>query len=74
MDESIRSRLEELKQRFDSCDPNGDGRIDVAEFHQLLIDIDGDVSREECELDFLAVDVNEDGYISFEEFSAWWLG
>lgn len=74
MEESIRSRLEELKQKFDDCDPNGDGRIDVAEFHKLLMDIDGDVSREECELDFLAVDVNEDGYISFEEFSTWWLG
>ena len=74
MDESIRSKLEELKLRFDACDPNGDGRIDIAEFHQLLMDLDGDVSREECELDFLVVDVNEDGYISFEEFSAWWLG
>ncbi|HWL63066.1 MAG TPA: EF-hand domain-containing protein [Steroidobacteraceae bacterium] len=74
MEESIRARLEGLKQKFDRCDPNGDGRIDVAEFHQLLMDIDGDVSREECELDFLAVDVDEDGYISFEEFSTWWLG
>jgi calmodulin len=74
MDEPVSPGLEELKRKFDAIDANGDGRIEVAEFHELLMDIDGDVSREECELDFLAIDLNDDGYINFEEFRAWWLG
>jgi Ca2+-binding EF-hand superfamily protein len=74
MDEPGQPDLADLKRRFDICDPNGDGLIDLDEFHELLIELDGDVSREECELDFLAVDTNEDGHISFDEFSVWWLG
>jgi Ca2+-binding EF-hand superfamily protein len=66
--------LEELQSSFNACDPNGDGFIDCDEFHQLLIQLDGDVSREECALDFQLVDVDEDGYISFSEFAAWWTG
>jgi Ca2+-binding EF-hand superfamily protein len=64
----------ELKRSFDECDPNNDGFIDVAEFHQLLVKLDGDVSRAECELDFALVDADEDGYISFKEFAIWWTG
>ena len=41
---------------FDACDLNGDGFIDQQEFHELLKVLDGDVSREECLLDFEAAD------------------
>jgi calmodulin len=66
--------LAELQRSFDACDPNGDGLVDVEEFHRLLIGLDGDVSREECALDFQLVDEDEDGYITFDEFAAWWTG
>jgi hypothetical protein len=46
--------------------------IDTDEFHVLLVRLDGDVSREECELDFEAADTAGDGYIEFKEFMAWW--
>lgn len=65
---------EELRRSFDECDPNGDGFIDVDEFHTLLQKLDSDVSRAECELDFSLVDADEDGYISFREFAIWWTG
>jgi hypothetical protein len=44
--------------------------IDTDEFHVLLVRLDGDVSREECELDFEAADTAGDGYIEFKEFMA----
>jgi Ca2+-binding EF-hand superfamily protein len=74
MSEPAAPELEALQRSFNACDPNGDGRIDVNEFHQLLMELDGDVSRAECELDFQLVDADEDGYISFGEFAAWWTG
>jgi len=63
MTEPAVPELEELERGRNACDPNGDGFIDCEEFHQLLIRLDGDVSRAECELDFQIVDVDEDGYI-----------
>ena len=42
------------------------------EFHALLIQLDGDVSREECLLDFDVADTEGDGYIGFKEFVVWW--
>jgi calcium-binding protein CML len=65
--------LGELRKRFDSYDLNGDGFINPEEFHALLIDLDGDVSREECQLDFEVADTEGDGYIGFKEFVAWWI-
>lgn len=63
--------LAELRRQFDSCDANGDGFIDQPEFHALLIKLDGDVSAEECLLDFEVADTEGDGYIGFKEFVVW---
>lgn len=65
-------QLAELRTTFASCDPNGDGFIDREEFHALLQKLDGDVSREECLLDFEVADTEGDGYIGFKEFIVWW--
>ena len=64
--------LAELRRTFDSYDRNGDGFINPEEFHALLIELDGEVSREECLLDFEVADTEGDGYIGFKEFVAWW--
>jgi Ca2+-binding EF-hand superfamily protein len=66
--------LAELRKTFDCCDLNGDGFINPEEFHALLIKLDGDVSREECQLDFDVADSEGDGYIGFKEFVVWWTG
>ncbi len=66
------NQIAETRQVFSLCDVNGDGYIDRDEFHVLLQVLDGDVSREECELDFEAADTAGDGYIEFKEFVAWW--
>jgi Ca2+-binding EF-hand superfamily protein len=65
-------QLAELRRTYDTCDPNGDGFIDREEFHALLMKLDGDVSREECLLDFEVADTEGDGYIGFKEFIVWW--
>jgi len=64
--------LGELRKTFDEFDLNGDGFINPEEFHALLIKLDGDVSREECLLDFDVADSEGDGYIGFKEFVVWW--
>jgi calcium-binding protein CML len=64
--------ISESRKVFDSCDRNGDGYIDSAEFGALLQELDGDLSSAECQLNFEAVDTEGDGYIGFKEFVAWW--
>jgi len=68
------AEIAQLRMKFESCDLNGDGFIDLEEFHALLKTLDGDVSREECLLDFEVADTEGDGYIGFKEFVAWWTG
>jgi Ca2+-binding EF-hand superfamily protein len=64
--------ISESRKVFEACDRNGDGYIDTDEFSALLEELDGDVSRAECQLNFEAVDTEGDGYIGFKEFVAWW--
>lgn len=65
-------QLAELRRTFASCDPNGDGFISPSEFHSLLQKLDGDVSCDECLLDFEIADTEGDGFIGFNEFVVWW--
>lgn len=66
------AELAQLRRTFASCDSNGDGFIDREEFHALLRKLDGDVSREECLLDFEVADTEGDSFIGFKEFVIWW--
>jgi hypothetical protein len=52
--------IADLRKIFETCDLNGDGFITLEEFHSLLKTLDGDVSREECLLDFEAADTEGD--------------
>jgi calcium-binding protein CML len=72
MAELTDAEIAELRKVFESRDLNGDGFIDREEFHALLQDLEGDVSREECLLDFEVADTEGDGYIGFKEFIVWW--
>ena len=72
MAEPPQEEIAKLRKIFESRDLNGDGFIDRDEFHSLLQELDGSVSREECLLDFEAADTEGDGYIGFKEFIVWW--
>lgn len=69
----IENVIAESRRVFESWDRNGDGYIDADEFHALLEELDGDVSRAECLLDFEVADTKGDGHICFKEFVQWWL-
>src|SRR4029453_1338361 len=64
--------IAESRQIFELCDLNGDGFLDHDEFHVRPGALDGDVSFDECLLDFENADTAGDGYIEFKEFVAWW--
>ena len=64
--------ISESRKVFDSCDLDGDGFLDSAEFSALLHELDDDVSGAECQLNFEVVDTEGDGYIGFKEFVVWW--
>jgi len=64
--------LQEIRETFEFNDRNGDGRISFEEFVALLADLNGDMSREECQLGFDAIDTDYSGSVSFDEFLTWW--
>ena len=64
--------ISESRKAFDSCDLDGDGFLDSAEFRTLLEQLDGDVSSAVCQLNFEVADTEGDGYIGFKEFVVWW--
>jgi Ca2+-binding EF-hand superfamily protein len=63
-----------LREDFDFNDLNHDGRLTLGEFIRFMRNVDEDMSAEECEIGFEAIDTNKDGAIEFEEFEAWSKG
>jgi len=61
-------REKELKAAFDAADKDGDGKLDLEEWIQILKDTGIEVSRDEVEVMFLEKDRDRDGSLSFKEF------
>lgn len=62
----------ELREAFDYNDTDQDGRIDFDEFVAMLEALEGGMTYPECQLGFAAIDVDDNGWVSFEEFVDWW--
>jgi Ca2+-binding EF-hand superfamily protein len=62
----------ELRQAFSLADRDRDGRIDAAEFEQLLEDLEAGMSRQDLTIGFGEVDTDRDGFIDCREFMEWW--
>ncbi len=62
----------ELREDFEHCDKNHDGRIDYKEFCTLLNNLEAGVSGAELRIGFHAIDTNHDDLIDFTEFRNWW--
>lgn len=64
--------LRELKEAFDFCDSNNNGKVDFVEFITLLEQLKTGIDTAQAQLGFEAVDTDGDGVISFDEFIEWW--
>ena len=58
----------DLKGAFDLFDIDGDGKISPGELHVVLKRLGRNKSMEECASMVGAVDADQDGHVSFEEF------
>lgn len=64
--------LDELREAFDYNDRDGDGKIQLDEFSDMLDELEAEMSEKEIEIGFKDIDTNDDGLIDFQEFVAWW--
>jgi calmodulin/calcium-binding protein CML/plastin-2 len=64
--------LDELRETFDYNDRDNDGRIQLDEFAAMLDELEAEMSKNEIEIGFKDIDVNDDGLVDFDEFVAWW--
>ncbi len=62
---------EELRENFNHFDRNDDGRIDRAEFIELMRALDAFESEQDAVLGFRAIDVDGSGLVEFDEFAHW---
>jgi Ca2+-binding EF-hand superfamily protein len=62
----------ELRAAFSTADADRDGRINAAEFQQLLEDLEAGMSKQELAIGFKEVDTDRDGLIDCGEFMEWW--
>jgi calmodulin len=62
----------ELREAFVRADRDRDGRIDFAEFEQLLRDLEAGMSKQDLTIGFREVDTDRDGLIDSLEFMEWW--
>ena len=65
-------QLDELRESFDYNDRDGDGRIQLDEFIEMLDELEAEMSAAEAKTGFAETDTNDDGLIDFAEFCAWW--
>jgi calmodulin/calcium-binding protein CML/plastin-2 len=64
--------LDELREAFDYNDRDGDGRIQLDEFADMLDELEAEMSGKDIQIGFKDIDTNDDGLIDFQEFVAWW--
>ncbi len=64
--------MSDVRSQFDECDQDGNGRIDLIEFRQLLERLGSKMEPAKVEKLFDVIDSDESGLIGFDEFAAWW--
>ncbi len=62
---------EELRENFDHFDRNRDGRLDLAEFSELMEALGALEPGESASMGFQAIDTDSSGLVEFDEFVRW---
>ena len=62
----------DVRETFDKYDKDGNGKIDLQEFRELLAELGETAGPAEIESLFDEIDDDETGLIDYEEFEAWW--
>ena len=65
-------QLDELREAFDYNDRDGDGRMQLDEFLEMLDELESEIEEKEAKVGFADIDTNDDGLIDFTEFVDWW--
>jgi Ca2+-binding EF-hand superfamily protein len=65
-------KRQKTRERFDSFDADGNGKIDLIEFRKLLEAMGDGMGRAEAEAVFDSIDKDETGLVDFDEFFVWW--
>lgn len=72
LDEMDKRELSKIQNAFNRYDKDNSGSIDTDEMKQIAISLGQDPNTEEFKQSMLALDVNGDNIISFNEFISWW--
>ena len=64
--------MTDVRQLFQDFDKDGNGRIDLVEFRQLVEKLGMPLDRGEAERLFDEIDEDETGLIDYEEFHTWY--
>ena len=62
----------EVEEQFDSCDLDGDQRIDFNEYSMLMDSLGTEMAPAQRRNRFNAIDTDHDGTIDRKEFLVWW--
>ena len=62
----------DVREAFEQTDGDGNGRIDLIEFRNLLQTLGSSLDPAKAEELFDIIDGDEDGLIGFTEFEAWY--
>jgi len=64
----------DVRETFDELDENGDGQIDKKELGKLFIGLGLRSTDEDIDKLMELLDVDNDGWINFTEFTTWYIG
>jgi Ca2+-binding EF-hand superfamily protein len=63
---------DELMENFEHFDRDHNGKIDLAEFSELLDALGSDMNDGDKRIGFDAIDTDGSKAIDFDEFATWW--
>jgi Ca2+-binding EF-hand superfamily protein len=64
--------MADLHDAFEQCDMDGDGRIGIQEFADLLQNAGSLLNDSQRDSEFKRIDTDGDGRIELAEFKLWW--